>query len=47
MVDLHTHSHFSDGSHSPAWLISQAREKNLAIANRSLAIIDELKNNGI
>ena len=30
--DLHTHSHFSDGSHSPAWLISQAKEKNLAIA---------------
>ena len=30
--DLHTHSHFSDGSHSPAWLISQAREQNLAIA---------------
>jgi predicted metal-dependent phosphoesterase TrpH len=30
--DLHTHSHFSDGSHSPAWLISQAKELNLAIA---------------
>ena len=31
-IDLHTHSHFSDGSHSPAWLISQAKERNLAIA---------------
>ena len=30
--DLHTHSHFSDGSHSPAWLISRAKELNLAIA---------------
>ncbi len=30
--DLHTHSHFSDGSHSPAWLISQAKELHLAIA---------------
>ena len=30
--DLHTHSHFSDGSHSPAWLISQAKEQKLAIA---------------
>jgi predicted metal-dependent phosphoesterase TrpH len=30
--DLHTHSHFSDGSHSPAWLISQAKELDLAIA---------------
>lgn len=30
--DLHTHSHFSDGSHSPAWLISQAKEQQLAIA---------------
>ncbi len=30
--DLHTHSHFSDGSHSPGWLISQAKELGLAIA---------------
>lgn len=30
--DLHTHSHFSDGSFSPAWLISQAKRHNLAIA---------------
>lgn len=30
--DLHTHSHFSDGSHSPAWLVSRARELGLAIA---------------
>ena len=30
--DLHTHSHFSDGSHSPGWLISQARELGLALA---------------
>lgn len=30
--DLHTHSHFSDGSHSPRWLISRARELGLAIA---------------
>ena len=30
--DLHTHSHFSDGSHSPSWLISRAKELNLAIA---------------
>lgn len=30
--DLHTHSHFSDGSHSPAWLISQAKALGLAIA---------------
>lgn len=30
--DLHTHSHFSDGSHSPGWLIARAKEGNLAIA---------------
>ena len=30
--DLHTHSHFSDGSHSPGWLIRQAKELDLAIA---------------
>lgn len=30
--DLHTHSHFSDGTYAPAWLISQAKEQNLAIA---------------
>lgn len=30
--DLHTHSHFSDGSYSPAWLIARAKESGLAIA---------------
>ena len=30
--DLHTHSHFSDGTYSPAWLISRAKALNLAIA---------------
>lgn len=30
--DLHTHSHFSDGSHAPGWLISRAKELNLTIA---------------
>lgn len=30
--DLHTHSHFSDGTYSPGWLISQAKELGLAIA---------------
>lgn len=30
--DLHTHSHFSDGSHGPGWLIARAKEQNLAIA---------------
>jgi len=30
--DLHTHSHFSDGSFSPGWLVARARELDLAIA---------------
>lgn len=30
--DLHTHSHFSDGSHAPGWLIARAKAQNLAIA---------------
>ena len=30
--DLHTHSHFSDGTYAPAWLISQAKALDLAIA---------------
>ena len=30
--DLHTHSHFSDGSFSPGWLIAQAKAQNLTIA---------------